>query len=203
MGFYSEVVYPRLCDLFLDRPYLARYRRELLAEASGEVLEIGVGTGLNLPHYPPRVRRIVTIEPNPAMSTRLARRAKEAGIEVDARLDRGEALPFEEAAFDCVVTTLTLCSIADVDQAAREMYRVLKPGGRFLFFEHGLSPEPQVARRQRRWNWLQRRLAKCRLDLDVRELLASQPFRSLEVDNFYLEKSPKTHGYIYRGVAIK
>jgi ubiquinone/menaquinone biosynthesis C-methylase UbiE len=170
----------------------------------GKVLEIGVGTGLNLPYYPPDVRRIVTVDPNPGANRRLARRARETGIEVDARTACGEALPFEDASFDFVVSTLTLCSIVEADQAVKEIFRVLRPGGRFTFLEHGLSPEPQVARRQRRWNWLQRRLADgCRLDLDIRGLLASQPFQSLDIDNFYLERSPKTHGYIYRGSTRK
>jgi ubiquinone/menaquinone biosynthesis C-methylase UbiE len=146
----------------------------------------------------------VAVDPNPGMSKRLARRAKEAGIEVDCRAARGEELPFDETAFDCVVSTLTLCTIAEADKAISEIYRVLKPGGTFVFFEHGVSSEPKVARRQRSLNWLQRRLAGgCRLDLDVRDLLASQPFRSLRIENFYLERAPKTHGYIYRGAAVK
>jgi SAM-dependent methyltransferase len=204
MGFYTDVIFPRLCDLLLDQPFLARYRRELLQDVRGDVLEIGVGTGLNLLHYPREVQRVFTVDPNPGMRKRMARRAENAGIEIDARIARGEHLPFEAEVFDSVVSTFTLCSIPQAERAVHEAYRVLKPGGRFLFFEHGLSPEPKIALRQRRWNWLQRRLGGgCRLDLDVRGVLESQPFCALGIDNFYLEKSPKTHGYIYRGAAVK
>jgi len=97
-----------------------------------------------------------------------------------------------------------LCSIEDVSQALGEVYRVLKPGGRFLFLEHGRSPEPGVQKWQRRLNWLQRRLGDgCRLDRDIQELVAALPFRSLEIEKFHLEKLPRTHGYIYLGMATK
>jgi ubiquinone/menaquinone biosynthesis C-methylase UbiE len=123
---------------------------------------------------------------------------------VDQHIARGERLPFGEASFDFVVSTFTLCSIAQVNQALGEVARVLRPGGRMVFLEHGLSPDPAVARRQRRWNWLQRRLGDgCRLDLDVRQALQSQAFGKIEMDNFYLEKIPATHGYMYRGAAVK
>jgi ubiquinone/menaquinone biosynthesis C-methylase UbiE len=204
MSFYSVRIFPCLCDWLLDRPFLAAHRRELLAQVEGEVLEIGVGTGLNLRHYPRQVQRIVTVDPNPGMNRRLARRLREAGRPVEQHIARGERLPFEEASFDFTVSTLTLCSLADVNQTLAEVVRVLKPGGRLLFFEHGLSPDPHVARRQRRWNWLQRFLADgCRLDLDVREAFQSQPFREIQIENFFLERTPATHGYIYRGAAVK
>ncbi len=204
MSVYSRFVFPWLCDLALDRPLVARWRRELLAGVTGEVLEIGVGTGLNLPHYPPRVRTIATVDPNAAMSRRLERRTAASGVKVDRRLGRGERLPFDDAAFDYVVSTFTLCSVQDVEQVVSEVRRVLKPGGQFVFLEHGLSPDEAVARRQRRWNWLQRRLADgCRLDLDVRQVLQTQPFLVSDARNFYLEKTPQTHGYLYLGAARK
>jgi ubiquinone/menaquinone biosynthesis C-methylase UbiE len=204
VGFYARVVFPRLCDLALDNSHVAKNRRELLAAADGDILEIGFGSGLNLPQYPGHVRKITTVEPNAGMSARARHRIRETGIEVDQRPLRGEELPFAEHAFDTVVSTFTLCSIDGVTRALAELYRVLKPGGRFLFLEHGLSPDPGVSKWQRRLNWLQMRLGDgCHLDRNVRELVTSQPFTSVELNEFYMEKTPRTHGYMYRGIATK
>lgn len=188
MSFYSDVIFPRLCDLLLNRSFVARQRRELLATASGDILEIGFGTGLNLPHYPAQVRRITTVDPNPGMHRQAQRRVRGSKIEVDQRVLSGERLPFENCRFDCVVSTFTLCSIENVDQALSDVCRVLKPGARFLFLEHGLSPEPNVQKWQRRMNWLEMRLADgCHLDRNIKTLVATQPFSFVEVEEFYLE----------------
>jgi ubiquinone/menaquinone biosynthesis C-methylase UbiE len=204
VGFFSHVIVPRLCDFLLNKPLLARQRRELLANAHGDVVEIGFGTGLNLPYYPERVQKLTTVDPNVGMHRLAQRRVKQAGIEVDQRLLSGEQLPFEANRFDCAVSTFTLCSIENVSQALAETYRVLKPGGRLLFLEHGLSPEPRVQKWQRRLNWLQIRLANgCHLDRNIKALVAVQPFSSVEVEEFYVERTPKTHGYFYRGIATK
>jgi SAM-dependent methyltransferase len=204
VGIYSQVIFPRLCDLLLGRPFVARRRRDLLAHAHGDVLEVGFGTGLNLPHYPAQVRTITTVDPNAGMHRLAQRRVRRSGIEVDRRVGSGERLPFRDGTFDCAVSTFTLCSIGDVQQALAEVYRVLKPGGTFLFLEHGLSPEPGVQTWQRRLNWLELRLADgCRLDRDIKGLIAAQPFSAVEVGEFYLEKTPRTHGYLYRGIATK
>ncbi len=204
MGFYSQAIVPILCDLGLDRPFVARYRRELLADAGGNILELGFGTGLNLSYYPPHVRKITTVDPNIGMYRRAQRRIKHAGVEVDRRVLGGERLPFEDSTFDNVVSTFTLCSIEEVAQAMREVYRVLKPGGKFLFLEHGLSPDLNVQKWQHRLNWLQMRLAGgCHLDRDIRAIVTAQPFASVRMDEFYIEKTPKTHGYMYQGVATK
>src|SRR5262245_53258495 len=204
MGFYSQVIVPLLCDFGLDRPFVARYRRELLAHASGDILEIGLGTGLNLPCYPRHVRKLTTVDPNVGMDRRARRRIRQAGIEVDRRALGGERLPFEDGTFDCVVSTFTLCSIEQADQAVREAYRVLKPGGNLLLLEHGLSPGAKVRKWQRRLNWLQVRLAGgCRLDRDMRALVTAQPFASVQMDELYIERTPRTHGYMYRGAATK
>src|SRR5205814_3093892 len=121
VGFYSEVIFPRLCDVLLSRPFVARHRHQLLATAHGEVLEVGFGTGLNLPHYPAHVRRITTVDPNVGMHRLAQRRVKRSKIEVDQRVLSGERLPFDSDRFDCAVSTFTLCSIEDVGQALSEV----------------------------------------------------------------------------------
>jgi ubiquinone/menaquinone biosynthesis C-methylase UbiE len=203
VGFYSQVVFPRLCELALNQSAVAEHRRALLAHAGGHVLEIGFGTGLNVPHYPAGVRSLTAVDPNGTMHRLARRRVKKAGIAVDQHVLSGERLPFESGTFDCVVSTFTLCSIEDAEQALAEAHRVLKPGGTFLFLEHGLSPEPGVQKWQRRLNWLQRRLGDgCRLDRNIKDLVA-RSFGPVEVEEGYLDKAPRTHGYLYRGMARK
>jgi ubiquinone/menaquinone biosynthesis C-methylase UbiE len=204
MGLYSRVVFPWLCELGLNRPFVARHRRKLLESAAGEILEIGLGTGLNLPCYPADVRKISAVEPNPGMHRRALARMNATAIVVDRRQIGGESLPFDAGSFDCVVSTFTLCSIPEVERALAEIFRVLRPGGRFLFLEHGLSPEPTVRKWQRRLNGIQRFIAdNCHLDRDIRALVGGQPFASLAIEEFYLEKTPRTHGYLSSGVATR
>ena len=204
VGLYAQVIFPRLCDHLLGRPWVAQHRRDVLTHAAGDVLEIGFGTGLNLPHYSPDVRRLTVIDPNAGMHRLAQRRVAHAAVPVERHVLAGERLPFPAGTFDCAVSTFTLCSIDDVRQALAEVYRVLKPSGRFLFLEHGLSPEPKVQTWQRSLNWLSGRLAGgCRLDRDVRVLVAGPPFARVEVTAFYADRVPRTHGYLYRGVATK
>jgi SAM-dependent methyltransferase len=159
---------------------------------------------LNLPHYPKQVRKITTADPNAGMNKLAQKRIDQSGIEVDQRIIRGERLPFEDGTFDCVVSTFTLCSIEGVNQAVAEIYRVLKPSGRYLLLEHGLSPEPTVQKWQRRLNWLEMCLGDgCRLDRNIKELVNAQPFVAVDIDEFYMAKVPKTHGYLFRGMATK
>lgn len=204
MGFYSRAVFPRLCEFFLRQSFVAKHRRRLLAAASGEVLEIGFGTGLNLPCYPKSVRKLTIVDPNIGMHALARSRIQQSSIIIDQHVVGGEALPFADDAFDCAVSTFTLCSIDHVTAALAEVRRVLKPGGCFLFLEHGLSPDPMVQRWQRRLNWLEMRLADgCRLDRAMKNLVTAEPFAAVRVEEFYLENTPRTHGYLYCGVAVK
>jgi SAM-dependent methyltransferase len=159
--------------------------------------------GLNLPHYPVEVKKIITVEPNAGMNRLAVKRIRESGFDVDQRLISGEHLPFDNDRFDCVVSTFTLCSVGDADRVVSELHRVLKPGGAFLFLEHGLSPNATVQMWQHRLNPLEMWFADgCRLDRDMKQLIVAQPFSSVESQEFYLEKTPKTHGYLYRGEAV-
>jgi ubiquinone/menaquinone biosynthesis C-methylase UbiE len=204
MGFYARVVFPRICDWVMRDARMACLRSELLSSVEEDVLEIGFGTGLNLEHYPVRVRRIAAIDPAQEMGRIASERIKRSSIEVDRKLLGAEDLPFNDDSFDCVVSTWTLCSIPNVTRALDEVYRVLKPGGRFLFLEHGKSDDPSIQRWQRRLNPIQRRLAVgCRLDLDVEAAIRSQPFRLVSIERFVMERTPRTHGTMYRGAASK
>jgi len=204
MGFYSRVIFPRLCEWVMRDPRMAALRREALEEVEGDVLEIGFGTGLNLEHYSSQVRRIVAVDPGEGMNRLARKRTAQSRIEVDMRMQSAEGLPFEQETFDWVVSTWTLCSISEVGQAVSEVYRVLRPGGQFVFLEHGLSDDPGVQRWQRRLNPIQRVLADgCRLDVDVEAVIRGEPFRIVALDRFLFDKTPRTHGSMYRGIATK
>lgn len=204
MGFYSRHVFPWLCDRVMRGPRFARLRRELLAATGGEVLEIGFGTGLNLEHYPGEVRRLAAVDPGPGMARIARHRIEGAGIEVDLRERSAESLPFEDGRFDWVVSTWTLCSVGDAGTVVAEIHRVLRPSGRFVFLEHGLSDDPRVGRWQRRLNPIQRCFGDgCRLDLDVPTLMRASPFGAVTIDRSLMEWAPRTHGTMYRGVATR
>jgi SAM-dependent methyltransferase len=204
MGLYTRWIFPHLCDLVMSHSSIDRLRRDLLAEVSGSVLEIGLGTGLNLPHYPAGVSRLWAVDPGAGM-TRLARRRMDrSGKEVDLHHQSAESLPFPDEWFDNVVSTWTMCSIPDASRALSEIHRVLRPGGRLLFLEHGLSDDLSVQRWQRRLNPIQSRVGDgCRLDLDIETLVRAQPFSLVRIDRIFLERAPRTHGTLYRGVATK
>jgi SAM-dependent methyltransferase len=204
VGFYSRVIFPYLCDFTLNQPLIAEHRKDLLADVTGTVLEIGFGTGLNLPCYPDSIRNITTIDPNAGMHRLAVKRIRQSGRKVDHQRITSERMPFESATFDSVVSTFTLCSIVDVNRAIGEVHRVLKPGGLFYFLEHGLSPDTGVQKWQRRLNWVQGLLGDgCRLDRDIPALIRGGSFESIECQRFYLEQTPKTHGYLFKGSATR
>jgi ubiquinone/menaquinone biosynthesis C-methylase UbiE len=203
MGFYSQVILPRLLDLSMSSPALTRYRSEILADVQGEVLEIGFGTGLNLKHYPPQVERITTIDVNSGMNAIAQRRIADSKIQVNHRVLNGESLPMADSTFDYVVSTWTLCSIAKVDQALQEIYRVLKPGGKFVFVEHGLSDRPNVQVWQNRLTPIQKRLADgCHLNRNIQMLIECQ-FKHVELEQFVMDQLPAVFAHTYKGVATK
>ena len=171
---------------------------------TGEILEIGFGTGLNLEHYPEHVRRITAIDPGEGMSRISRRRIAHSPRSVDLRLQTAEELPFDDDSFDCVVSTWTLCSIPDAGRAIQEITRVLRPGGKFLFLEHGLAESTGVQRWQHRLTPIQRRIADgCCLNLDIEGLVRSAPFRQVEIERFVMEGTPRLLGSMYRGLAVR
>lgn len=203
MGWYTRWVFPRLLDWTMAGEPFATYRKRVLADVSGNVLEIGFGTGLNLAYYPETVSALTVIDPNPGVAAIARPRIERASLAINSKPLRGESLSMANETFDWVVSTWTLCSIADVEQALREIHRVLKPGGKFTFIEHGLSPNPSLQTWQNRLTPLQRRIADgCHLNRAIADLI--QPHLSLEsLKTFYAPGLPKAAGYFYQGIAIK
>ncbi len=204
MGIWRDSIFPRLVDKCMATDVQTKYRRSVLSQAEGHVLEVGFGTGLNLPYYPPHVTRVTALDVNPGMIPLAQKKITASPITVDHLVVNGESLAFADNTFDTVVSTWTLCSIPKVDHALREIYRVLKPGGRFVFIEHGLSREPTIQAWQRRLTPLQKKIADgCHLDRNFQTLLASLPFEIECLDQFYAEDMPRVAGYQYEGVALK
>lgn len=203
MGFYAQVIAPRIMDWGLSSPTLAKYRQEVLSNVQGEVLEIGFGTGINLSYYPEQLQKLVTVDANPGMNALAQKRLETSTITVDNRVLNGENLPMPDSSFDCVVSTWTLCSIKNVEQAIAEIHRVLKPGGKFYFIEHGLSNDPNIQVWQNRLNFINKALfVGCHINRNIKQLVATQ-FDDLTIEEFYEPNTPKIDGYMYKGVATK
>lgn len=204
MGFYGNWVFPRLMNKLMSSKETGVRREKLLAGLSGEVLEIGFGTGLNLPHYPKEVKQVHSIDPNPGMKKLAAKQIEASEIIVEMQTLSGENLPYEDGKFTQVVCTWTLCSIPDVALALREIYRVMKPGGEFRFVEHGLSDNPKVQKWQNRLNPIQRVVGDgCNLNRDFKGLVKEAGFSVQFLKNYYVPKSPKPFSFFYEGVVTK
>ncbi|MCY7279211.1 MAG: class I SAM-dependent methyltransferase [Phormidesmis sp. CAN_BIN44] len=203
MNPYSQFLLPRLLDWAMSDQTFSQYRKELLSQVTGDTLEIGFGTGLNLPYYPSDLQKLTAIDANPGMSAIAQKRIRESRIVVDHRVLNGESLPIADCQFDSVVSTWTLCSIAKVEQALQEIHRVLKPGGRFFFIEHGLSRDAKTQVWQHRLTPIQKVIADgCHLDRDIRQLVERQ-FGQVAIDEFQPENLSAVISYFYKGVAIK
>jgi ubiquinone/menaquinone biosynthesis C-methylase UbiE len=191
-------------ELSLSTPEMMALRRELLANVHGAVLEIGIGPGLNLGCYPIAVRQISAVDVHSELPSVAVERARRSGLRVDYRPGSAERLPFDAGSLDSVVTTWSMCSIPDVDRAASEMFRVLKPGGRVYFVEHGLSPDAWVRFCQFRLNPLQRVIgAGCNLTRPIPAILQNAGFGIENLKTFYTSIWPRTHGYTFMGQALK
>jgi ubiquinone/menaquinone biosynthesis C-methylase UbiE len=202
MGFYQRRVFPWLLHHSMKNREVGRWRAKVIPAARGRVLEIGVGSGLNLPHYSGRVTGLSAIDPSPELLA-LARRML-AGAELEVSLLQGsaEALPFDDGSFDSVVSTWTLCSIGQVSRALGELRRVLRPDGTLIFIEHGQAPDPRVARWQDRLNPLWNRCAGgCNLNRRIDRLIAEAGFRITGLETGYLIKGPRPLTYHYQGQA--
>jgi ubiquinone/menaquinone biosynthesis C-methylase UbiE len=201
MGVYSRYLRPRLHTFALNDRLTGEVRSRVCAGLRGDVLEIGYGSGLNQPHLPAAVTGVWAIEPS-TTALRLAEERRAASpVPVVVAGDDAQVLDLPDHRFDAALCTWVLCGLPDADRALREVARVLKPGGTLHFVEHGLAPDPGVARWQRRGNRINRAIAGCVLDNDVRALFAASPLTVDELTEGYEEAAPKVSGYMYEGRA--
>jgi SAM-dependent methyltransferase len=201
VGFYQRHVLPRLLHLVMQQEAMVPFRRRVIGAAEGRVLEVGIGSGLNLPLYGPSVRSVIGLDPSPELLRMARDRAATAPIPVELLEASAETVPLDDASIDTVVTTWTLCTIADAPRALSELRRVLRPGGALLFVEHGRAPEPGVARWQDRLDPLWRRLAGgCPLNRKIDDLISGSGFRIDALTNARLP-GLRTHTFLYEGRA--
>jgi ubiquinone/menaquinone biosynthesis C-methylase UbiE len=203
MGCYAHWVLPRLIQLAMRQKPLQPYRHRVVGAAEGHVLEIGAGSGLNLPLYPPTVSAVLAIEPAPELLAIMRHNASGAKVPVELVESSAEVLPLDDASVDTVVTTWTLCSIPDAQKALREARRVLRPAGRLLFVEHGRAPEAGVARWQDRLDPIWSHIAGgCHLNRRIDALIADAGFRIDRLDTSRVP-GPRTHTFLYEGTASR
>jgi len=200
MGYYSEHILPVLIARGMDNRAMRKHRPQVPPLASGRVLEVGFGTGLNLPFYSPDIDHFFALEPSTKLLTKAAERIAAARFPVDTIHSGAENIPLETDSIDSIVTTWTLCSIPQIETALEEMRRVLKPSGRLLFLEHGRAPDEKVVRWQRRLTPVLRVLAGCNPNLRIGTLIEAAGFRVLELEACYLD-GPKFISFHYRGQA--
>jgi ubiquinone/menaquinone biosynthesis C-methylase UbiE len=202
MGFYTDQILPRVVNRVMDDQEFVPHRKACLANLAGVVLEIGFGSGLNLPFYPSGVRQLYALDPATVGRRLAAERLADSPFPVEFVGLYGEAIPLHDASVDAVVSTWTLCSIRDPAKALGEMRRVLRPGGRLHFVEHGRSPEAKVARWQDRLTPIQKLVAGgCHLNRKIDALVLEAGFEMEQLENVYM-KGPKIATYLYKGVAV-
>jgi ubiquinone/menaquinone biosynthesis C-methylase UbiE len=203
MGFYDDQVVPRFIDLVMGRRELTPIRARVAASLDGNVLEVGFGSGLNVPHYPDGVAQVQAVDPATVGRKLAAKRVASTRVPVEYVALDAQALPLETASIDHVLTTWTLCSIPDVDRALAEIRRVLRVGGSLHFVEHGRSPVREVAVWQDRLTPLQRRIAGgCHLNRRIDQLVLESGLELVRLENYYA-KGPRPFAYMFEGVATK
>ena len=192
MGIYGDHVLPRLINVACNTKSSREQRARVCEGLAGEVVEIGFGSGLNVPHYPGEVRRVAAVEPADIGWKLASKRIAETATPIERSGLDGQSLPFADDSFDAAVSCWTMCTIPDIDAALRELRRVLKPGGTLHFVEHGLAPDERVQRWQHRFEPVQKRLfGGCHLTRPIVDLLRDAGFTITELDVFYEKGAPK------------
>lgn len=203
MGFYENRILPALIDMGCGAPPIAKQREKVVPQATGRVLEIGMGSGLNLPFYDPsKVELVWGLEPSVGMRRKAAPRVAKAPFKVEWLGLASEEIPLDDDSADTVLLTYTLCTISDFRSALAEMRRVLKPGGRLLFSEHGAAPDAGVRRWQDRINPIWKKIAGgCNVNREVPHMLEEAGFAIRQIDTMYLPKTPRIAAFQYWGYA--
>ncbi len=204
MGIYDRFVLPPVLDFAMRQPPIPKQREKVVPLAEGRVLEIGIGSGLNLSYYDQsKLTKLWGLDPSMELRKRAIGRSREAGVEVEFIGLSGESIPLDDGSADTVVTTFTLCTIPDAGAALREMHRVLRPGGRLLFAEHGRAPDADVVRWQDRINpYWQRVAGGCNLNRKIDDLVREAGFTVQELEQSYLP-GPRPWAYHYWGTGVR
>jgi ubiquinone/menaquinone biosynthesis C-methylase UbiE len=204
MGWYGEHIFPRLMEWVMGGEEFQKQRSLVLAQAHGTVLEIGFGTGLNLPHYPASLSSLHAIDPAHLLPRKVVERSAVVPFPLQIQRTSAETLPYDDRTFDCVVSTWTLCTIPDPVKALRETLRVLKPDGVFLFLEHGRSEDEKIAAWQNRLNPVQNIIGcGCNLNRKIDSIIALAGLKIMTLDRFQMQNVPKLGGEMYRGSAMR
>ena len=203
MPFYRDHIYPHVVSVLGDPKPIQQVRQRVIPFAKGDVLEIGVGPGLNFVHYDPsRVSRVYALEPNPGMIRLAEQQRRRTDLKIEFLDLPGERIPLTDHSVDTVVSTFTLCTIPGVVEAIRGIGRVLRQGGKFIFFEHGLSPDPRI-RRWQEWSepiphWL---FEGCHVTRDIPSLITNGGFQIDQIEMAYLAPFPRSWTYCFWGTA--
>ena len=204
MRLYATHIFPRLMDWVMAGEEFRRLRTELLAHVHNEVLELGIGTGLNLPHYPKTITWLHAVDPANLLPRIVAERSTNKSFPIRIQHVAAESLPYDDGSFDFVVSTWTLCTIPDPAKALREVRRVLKPDGIFLFLEHGRSEDAKVAAWQDRLNPVQNTIGcGCNLNRKIDQIIAQTGLKIMTLDRFQMQSVPRLGGEMYRGTATR